>query len=205
VLDVVGPAVLPVVDTLAPAIGPASSDRAAAPPSAGGTTTRSNATPTAATPPTAGQPLAVESPRPLTPAAPVDISATPEFAQMPESGAPHDPRQGLSADQAPAHSFGSDVPAALLQADPFSGSVSPTGSSPRSSVRPTEAPASPSSPPSGPLGIGFSGSFAPPATALFLAVLLALCFAPCLRYGKVVLASARWRPVLFVSLLERPG
>ncbi len=66
-----------------------------------------------------------------------------------------------------------------------------------------EAPASPA--PAGPSGIGFSGSFAPPGTASFLAVLLALCLAPCLRYGKVVLMPARWRPVLFVSLLERPG
>ena len=67
----------------------------------------------------------------------------------------------------------------------------------------TDAPASPA--PSGPTGIGFSGSFAPPATGSVLALLLALCLAPCLRYGRVVLLPARWRPVLFVSLLERPG
>ena len=67
----------------------------------------------------------------------------------------------------------------------------------------TGAPATPA--PSGPSGIGFSGSFAPPGTAFFLAVLLAFCLTPCLRYGKVVLMPARWRPVLFVSLLERPG
>jgi hypothetical protein len=83
--------------------------------------------------------------------------------------------------------------------------MSAAASSPRSAVPATEAPSNPSQPGSGSPGTGLAGSFAPPTTALFFAVLLAFCFAPCLRYGKVVLASARWRPVLFVSLLERPG
>ena len=71
-----------------------------------------------------------------------------------------------------------------------------------------QAPAAPTDAPSSPfgaIGTGLSGSFSPPSTALFLAILMALFCLPYLRYGKVVLAPARWRPVLFVSLLERPG
>jgi hypothetical protein len=37
------------------------------------------------------------------------------------------------------------------------------------------------------------------------AILFFLLLAPCLRYGRVRLAPAHWRPVSFVSLLERPG
>jgi hypothetical protein len=59
--------------------------------------------------------------------------------------------------------------------------------------------------PLGALGGGIAGSFSPPPTELFLAILMAFTCMPCLRYGRVVLAAARWRPVLFLSLLERPG
>ena len=68
-------------------------------------------------------------------------------------------------------------------------------------VAPTDAPSTPFGAPGG----GLSGSFSPPSTGLFLALLMALFCLPCLRYGRVVLAPARSRPVLFVSLLERPG
>ena len=40
---------------------------------------------------------------------------------------------------------------------------------------------------------------------LALGLLLVLFSLPCLRYGTLRLTPARWRPVLFVSLLERPG
>jgi hypothetical protein len=76
---------------------------------------------------------------------------------------------------------------------------------PRSGARTPHAPAPAPPTPTGAPGSGVSGSFSPPSTALFLALLTALIFIPCLRYGRLVLAPARWRPVLFVSLLERPG
>jgi hypothetical protein len=43
------------------------------------------------------------------------------------------------------------------------------------------------------------------AAAGALAILVFLLLAPCLRYGRARLAPAHWRPVVFVSLLERPG
>jgi hypothetical protein len=43
------------------------------------------------------------------------------------------------------------------------------------------------------------------AGATALAILGFLLLLPCLRYGRLRLAPARWRPVVFVSLLERPG
>jgi hypothetical protein len=66
-------------------------------------------------------------------------------------------------------------------------------------------PATPAPPAPAPSGVGFSGSFGSSGAGFLFAVLLAFCLAPCLRYGKVALIPARWRPVLFVSLLERPG
>jgi hypothetical protein len=73
----------------------------------------------------------------------------------------------------------------------------------RTDARAPHAPAPAPPTPTGAPGPGVSGSFSPPPAGLFLALLTALFFIPCLRYGRVVLAPARWRPVLFVSLLER--
>jgi hypothetical protein len=94
-----------------------------------------------------------------------------------------------------------DFAGAALRADaPTSGAASA-----RSDADPPQAAARAPSAPLGALGSGISGSFSPPSTALFLALLALLFCMPCLLYGKFVLAPARWRPVLFVSLLERPG
>jgi hypothetical protein len=75
----------------------------------------------------------------------------------------------------------------------------------RPDARTPHAPAPAPPTPTGAPGGGVSGSFSPPPPALFLALLTTLFCIPCMRYGRVVLAPARWRPVLFVSLLERPG
>jgi hypothetical protein len=59
--------------------------------------------------------------------------------------------------------------------------------------------------PVGAVGSGGSATSAAASSAGALAILFILLLVPCLRYGRVELAPARWRPVLFVSLLERPG
>ena len=59
--------------------------------------------------------------------------------------------------------------------------------------------------PGGGSGSGASASSAGTSTGLALGLLLVLLTLPCLRFGTLQLAPARWRPVLFVSLLERPG
>jgi len=83
--------------------------------------------------------------------------------------------------------------------EPFAASQAPAQT--RSGGASAPAPTTPF----GGLGGGVSGSFSPPPPAVFVALLIAFFCVPCLRYGRVVLAPARWRPVLFVSLLERPG
>jgi hypothetical protein len=45
---------------------------------------------------------------------------------------------------------------------------------------------------------------APPPGAVTAVLVILLCLSTAL-FGRLVLASARWRPVAFVSLLERPG
>jgi len=63
--------------------------------------------------------------------------------------------------------------------------------------------------PAGVAGAG-SGSGAaasapvPPPGAVTAVLVLLLCLSTAV-FGRLVLASARWRPVAFVSLLERPG
>ena len=59
--------------------------------------------------------------------------------------------------------------------------------------------------PAGTAGTGAAAAAGAASAAAAMAILFFLLLVPCLRYGRVVLASARWRPVLFVSLLERPG
>jgi hypothetical protein len=55
------------------------------------------------------------------------------------------------------------------------------------------------------VGSGASAASGAASSAGALAILFAFLLVPCVVYGRVVLAPARWRPVLFVSLLERPG
>lgn len=56
-----------------------------------------------------------------------------------------------------------------------------------------------------PVGVAAAAAATTTASATALAILFLLLLVPCLRYGRVALAPARWRSVLFVSLLERPG
>jgi hypothetical protein len=108
-----------------------------------------------------------------------DLTAAP--AQQPLSS----PAASLPSSVQTATAGGSDRPAAA-------------------SVEP--APAAPASG-----GLAGSGGFATAAAGasaaagVAAALLLILVFAPCLGYGRVAVRPARWRPVLFVSLLERPG
>jgi hypothetical protein len=178
------------------------------------------ASPTADAPVVPDQPVAAGTSAPLEPAAPAAHLLLPSPATLPHSGAgpvlaeamgtvPAAP-DGGSGTRAAETALGTELsaPGASLFAAPSlsaPASMPAAVSSAPSAVPATEAPSSPWQPDSGLPGTGLAGSFAPPTTAVFFAVLLAFCFAPCLRYGKVVLASARWRPVLFVSLLERPG
>jgi hypothetical protein len=69
----------------------------------------------------------------------------------------------------------------------------------RSARVPVELP----TPPAGAVGSAGAGFASSGAGAL--AILFVFLVVLCLRYGRVVLTPVRWRPVLFVSLLERPG
>jgi hypothetical protein len=167
------------------------------------------------TPVVIDQPLAADPSTPLA----ADGEAFPPFVSRQRSGAAFglrgavrlapaafDQRSGSSAPGGFSSAHGPAFAADFFSTDRITGPA--TGwavSSPHYSVPTTEAPSSPSPPDPGSPVTGLSGSFAPPTTALFFAVLLVFCFAPCLRYGKVVLTPAHWRPLLFLSLLERPG
>jgi hypothetical protein len=50
-----------------------------------------------------------------------------------------------------------------------------------------------------------AGAATATAGGVALALLGFLLLLPCLRFSRVQLAPAHWRPVAFVSLLERPG
>jgi hypothetical protein len=60
-------------------------------------------------------------------------------------------------------------------------------------------------PPVGAVGNGTSAASGAVSSTAALAILSFFLLVPCLVYGRVVLAPARSRPMLFVSLLERPG
>jgi hypothetical protein len=91
--------------------------------------------------------------------------------------------------------------ASIFPAAAMPATESATGQEGGTAQAPTELPAPP---PVGSVG-GGSAAAAAVASSAALAILFVLLLVPCLRYGRVVLAPARWRPVLFVSLLERPG
>jgi hypothetical protein len=76
------------------------------------------------------------------------------------------------------------------------------------SVRAPEAPVAPVDIPHSPSGISSVGAsaFAPVPPPVAVAAILVLFMGLSLvRFGRVANAPARWRPVAFVSLLERPG
>jgi hypothetical protein len=76
------------------------------------------------------------------------------------------------------------------------------------SVRAPEAPVAPVDIPHAPSGISTVGAsaFAPVPPPVAVAAILVLFLGLSLvRFGRVADAPARWRPVAFVSLLERPG
>jgi hypothetical protein len=60
-------------------------------------------------------------------------------------------------------------------------------------------------PPVGTVGSGTSAASGAVSSTAALAILSFFLLVPCLVYGRVVVAPARSRPMLFVSLLERPG
>jgi hypothetical protein len=60
-------------------------------------------------------------------------------------------------------------------------------------------------PPVGAVASGASAASGAVSSTAGLAILSMFLLVPCLVYCRVLLAPARWRPVLFVSLLERPG
>jgi hypothetical protein len=213
-LETIEITVLPVVATPPSPVAPVSSHVAPTSESTSGTT------PSRLAPVATDQALAADTSTPLQPAAPAGEASLPALAPMPQSGAAfelgrivrtapatHDRHSGSSAAGTSQSAHGSALAADFFSTDLVTApaTVSAVGSSPHSSMSTTEAPSSPSLPGSGSPGTGLSGSFAPPTTAPFLGVLRAFCFGPCLRNDKVVLTPARWRPVLFVSLLERPG
>ena len=147
---------------------------------------------------------------------PVPAGAAPAVvipaADAPEASQPAHARERSAATaaspMAPTPAFPSALAAApLAPEDALRAVGSATGTSaPHTVAATTDMPATPATPaPPAPSGVGFSGSFGSSGTGFLFAVLLAFCLAPCLRYGKVALIPARWRPVLFVSLLERPG
>jgi hypothetical protein len=73
----------------------------------------------------------------------------------------------------------------------------------RGSASPVAAPSAPPAFTGGSTG-GTGGSAPPPPGAVGLAVAaLALLLAGC--FSRLLCAPARWRPVFFVSLIERPG
>jgi hypothetical protein len=58
---------------------------------------------------------------------------------------------------------------------------------------------------SGVSGFGVAASSPVPPPMVVAAILVALLCLSMLGFGRLTLAPARWRPVAFVSLLERPG
>ena len=121
-------------------------------------------------------------PRGAAPAGRDDLGAAP-------LGASPSPAPSLSTFAAP----GGDLAATTERRSAPDGSLAPDGNS--------DAPSSLL----GAIGSGSAGSFSPPSTGLFLALLLTLFCLPCLRYGRIVLAPARCGSAPFLSLLERPG
>jgi hypothetical protein len=109
--------------------------------------------------------------------------------------------------QAPVFASAPDLPLAMPTAA-FT-PIAPAATTGSRHAQPAAPPAGDVAPPAplGGIGSGIAsatgGAGAPAGVAL--AILVFLMLAPCLRYGRVRLAPAHWRPVTFVSLLERPG
>jgi hypothetical protein len=82
----------------------------------------------------------------------------------------------------------------------------PTAPATSHKARTRQAPPALSGPaPPGAVASGASASSGAVSSTVALAILFSFLLVPCLVYGRVVLAPARSRPMLFVSLLERPG